>query len=226
MGVRIIGVVIIFGLVAIFHHLLQTYEIEYYALADSWLLGCIAGVGFTQYMLYDLYIQHYLTSPKVSDRRKRIARRVMSLVIGGLALFIGIVLFASLSPVSENAAFIIYSMSVGTLLVLSLLFCLIDIWLLKIRDEYVVTFDLSVLFCVVATTLVPTIFSEIWYSARHMGYFPVIFKAGAIAFEVMLACLLFDPTYLLRDDDDQKVAPVGITPPNTPSAVPNQAKTP
>lgn len=198
-----IGLALMFGTVWWTSSLFQySKDLKVLPLATPWILGCVTGAIGTLFLLYTAV----LFSEKPALRAK-IAIFVLGIVI--IVAVVGLVLIGyhimTLFPPYQSLVKIFGLITTG-LLVLSAIIFIADIfifWDSRRRGE-ILAFDAWIFCSVLITHNVDWISAELFNKYVLTPDFTVSFQSGAVTFEIMLACLLFDPTEAIIHRQDPK----------------------
>jgi hypothetical protein len=198
-----VGVIATIVFAFVVHLIIAGDEFGYfYREAISWVIGCAVGALITTTFQYVYTLTYYLREPK--DAASEPTRQTMSsekftatwvlfamlfIAFGLIVTFFVKTIGVSVSPEFPSWIFLVANVYLA-LFAFFLVF--VDYHLFSDHHERdrLVYLDLAVVMCVLITNVAYIVYRK-WYP--DFANFAVGYKAGAITFEIMLACLLFDP---------------------------------
>lgn len=187
-GTILIGIVV--------HSLIAAKEFGYfYRGAIAWVVGCAVGAFITTVIQYFHTIRFYLMESeqeKMSSEKFQASMVLLGMLLVALALIVAFFVKCTDEPISKDLPYWIFFWANLSMAVFAFLVVFVDYHLFAGHPERdnLVLLDGAVLLCVLITN---AIYFSYDYFFPDFFNFAVGYKAGAITFEIMLACLLFDP---------------------------------
>jgi NitT/TauT family transport system substrate-binding protein len=187
-----------------------------YGFATPWLMAGIAGATTTLAVLYSTIADFYMRNRfAASESVLSAAKLVRSISLLLTILITAACVYLVIAPVTLKLLVYTYFGQILLLFLLAIFILVIDRRVFRERaggnspvlDERrrdIITFDWAVLIAVGLTVVVLVITPHI-LPARYMSEaglvdgFLISFKAGAVSFEIMIACIVFDPRPFLQE---------------------------
>jgi hypothetical protein len=189
-----------------------------YGLATPWLMAGIAGATTTLGILYGTIANFYMSQPIAARpfvvRAAAIVKGISYALSVVIAVGMAYLVFAS---VTAKVLHYIYIAQVVALLLMAVFVLIIDHYVFHKRDGVgsnstildekrrdILVFDWAVLIAVFLTiviilTIQYVIPTEYINQSGLVDDFLVSFKSGAVCFEIMIACIVFDPRPFLLE---------------------------